>query len=750
MIRVNVTRADATVTERETLTAGRVGLKCAFSFDENWDGLQKVAVFRGAEELDVAMLTDEVTIPWECMAEAGHKLQAGVCGKLPSGEVVIPTVWATVGKVQDSAEPADSEGQEPTPDLVSQIQQNSANALLLAQRVMQMAENGDFDGTDGAPGATGPQGPQGIQGPKGDPFTYADFTQEQLAALTGPQGPQGPAGPQGETGATGAAGPQGPTGPQGATGPQGETGATGATGPQGPAGQNGEDGYSPAVTVTSIVGGHRVTITDEAHPGGQSFDVLDGAGGETVEHRIGSKSSQWQRLTVGRASTGDLIGTSGYRYETSSTRISTKPPIPIDGATQLAFAVQSGYKFCAYFFDADLSAFLGGNSWTAVDDVLTAPTGTGAVVVSIAKTGDGTITLDDYDKVAITGTFDLAPFVEDLADAVESGSGGTTDYDDLSNKPSINGVTLSGSKTASDLGLAPAGAYVKPSGGIPASDLAETYLTEHQSLAAYRTAADQDTIDSGKLSTTGDAYRALSIPMGELDDTSTATVMTAAVPGITELRDGVCMWLTNGVITSASGVTLNVNGLGAKPLYSSLAAASRSTTIFNVNYTLLMVYNSDRVEGGCWDVVYGIDTNTTYTPVKLGFGYTTCSTAEATLAKTAALSSYALTANAIVAVKFTNAVPAGSTLNIASKGAKAIYYRGAAITDGIIEAGDTVTMIYSTYYHVIAIDRQITAAAEIGAVASMQGVAHAGEFLVVGSDGEVTTATMSAWQGGSY
>lgn len=34
------------------------------------------------------------------------------------------------------------------------------------------------------------------------------------------------------------------------------------------------------------------------------------------------------------------------------------------------------------------------------------------------------------------------------------GGGGTTDYDDLSNKPKIGGVTLSGNKSASDLGLA--------------------------------------------------------------------------------------------------------------------------------------------------------------------------------------------------------------------------------------------------------------------------------------------------------
>lgn len=35
-------------------------------------------------------------------------------------------------------------------------------------------------------------------------------------------------------------------------------------------------------------------------------------------------------------------------------------------------------------------------------------------------------------------------------------------------------------------------------------------------------------------------------------------------------------------------------------------------------------------------------------------------------------------------------------------------------------------------------------------VSAAQGVAHAGEFLVVGSDGNVTTQTLAAWEGGSY
>ena len=55
-------------------------------------------------------------------------------------------------------------------------------------------------GVQGEQGKQGPQGPQGEQGPrgeqgpkgdKGDPFTYADFTPEQLEALKGPKGDKG-------------------------------------------------------------------------------------------------------------------------------------------------------------------------------------------------------------------------------------------------------------------------------------------------------------------------------------------------------------------------------------------------------------------------------------------------------------------------------------------------------------------------------------------------------------------------------
>lgn len=40
-------------------------------------------------------------------------------------------------------------------------------------------------------------------------------------------------------------------------------------------------GTSPEISVQNITGGHRVTITDDSHPQGQSFDVMDGEDAQT-------------------------------------------------------------------------------------------------------------------------------------------------------------------------------------------------------------------------------------------------------------------------------------------------------------------------------------------------------------------------------------------------------------------------------------------------------------------------------------
>ena len=201
----------------------------------------------------------------------------------------------------------------------------------------------------------------------------------------------------------------------------------------------------------------------------------------------------------------------------------------------------------------------------------------------------------------------------------------------------------------------------------------------------------------------GPADKAVSIPFGQVAADSVSTAFTAEIEGIAELRDGICVMLRNGVVTSASGWTLNINGLGTKPVYSTMGATTRITTTFNVNYTMFFVYNSTRVSGGGWDMYYGYNAGYTNN-VSQGQGYAV-STSNAK-ACTATLSSYALVSHGIVAVRFANAVPAGATLNINSKGAKAIYYCGAAIAEGVIRAGDVATFIYNgSQYILLGIDR---------------------------------------------
>ncbi len=123
------------------------------------------------------------------------------------------------------------------------------------------------------------QGPKGDKGDKGDAFTYADFTQEQLASLKGPKGDKGDAGPQGAAGAQG---------PQGATGPQGVQGL------QGPAGS------AATITIGSVTTSAPGTSASVTNSGTSSAAVLDfvlpkgkdGAdGGVTVDEELSSTST---------------------------------------------------------------------------------------------------------------------------------------------------------------------------------------------------------------------------------------------------------------------------------------------------------------------------------------------------------------------------------------------------------------------------------------------------------------------------
>ena len=155
-------------------------------------------------------------------------------------------------------------------------------------------------------------------------------------------------------------------------------------------------------------------------------------------------------------------------------------------------------------------------------------------------------------------------------------------------------------------------------------------LTEDTAVAADVAAGKSFHLASGTRTTgtasyagaptnNGNANTANAILYGTVDSTSTSTAYTATVAGLDQLVDGTCVMLRNGVVTSAAGFTINVNGLGAKPVYNSLATGNgitptnptQDSTIFDINYTMLFVYvESDIVSGGCWMCFRGYDSNT--------------------------------------------------------------------------------------------------------------------------------------------
>ena len=209
--------------------------------------------------------------------------------------------------------------------------------------------------------------------------------------------------------------------------------------------------------------------------------------------------------------------------------------------------------------------------------------------------------------------------------------------------------------------------------------------------------------DKTKLDETNVAY-------GTCSTEAATAAKTVTLSGNTKwvLKAGSRIVVKFSATNTAQNPTLNVNSTGAKSIVYNTAAITTSSLSYAGYASRYIEYMYD----GTNYVFMGwsLDNNTTYSPASLGGGYGTCSTAEATAAKVVTLSSYALTTGGLVTVKFTYAVPASATMNINSKGAKAIYYQGAAIKAGVIKAGDTATFVYNgSQYHLLTIDRAATA-----------------------------------------
>lgn len=170
MIRLSATKVELAITESETITSGAQRVfTCVFALSEDWDGLDRTAVFRaGARSVSVRLGDDNAAVvPWEVLRMPGLTLHIGLYGTGPDG-LVLPTIWAVVGMIRVGAYPG-GDALPPTPNAYDQLVETAKHAEAVAESVRADADAGRFDGKPGPAGPVGPQGAVGPAGPQGEP-----------------------------------------------------------------------------------------------------------------------------------------------------------------------------------------------------------------------------------------------------------------------------------------------------------------------------------------------------------------------------------------------------------------------------------------------------------------------------------------------------------------------------------------------------------------------------------------------------
>lgn len=156
MFVLNASKAFLHVLQRELITSGAVHtFQCQFQFNDDWDGLDKTAVFcAGKDKISVVLGPDDTCdIPWEVLRNTCADLHVGVYGTRDDA-LILPTIWAHLGQIKPGASPGTS-ATPPTPDVYSQILAAATSAEELAQSVRDDADAGKFDGPEGPPGPAG-------------------------------------------------------------------------------------------------------------------------------------------------------------------------------------------------------------------------------------------------------------------------------------------------------------------------------------------------------------------------------------------------------------------------------------------------------------------------------------------------------------------------------------------------------------------------------------------------------------------
>lgn len=131
------------------ITSGTVGLPIEYTFDEQWDGLTKVAVFRGGEIEKTVGLVADLSVPLEVLLVPGVWLSVGVYGENEDGSVAIPTIWANVLPISVGVDPEGDPSTKPTPSIWQEIN-NKIDSMddRIDNIVLEAAPIPDWEQTD--------------------------------------------------------------------------------------------------------------------------------------------------------------------------------------------------------------------------------------------------------------------------------------------------------------------------------------------------------------------------------------------------------------------------------------------------------------------------------------------------------------------------------------------------------------------------------------------------------------------------
>ena len=464
MIKITANGVCARAQRLEPLTSGMVGAKVAFALSPDFDGLTVTAVFtNGAVTKDVLNPGAECFIPPEVLETAGKTVKVGIYAASGS-ELVIPTVYAPIGVVLPGADPSGDTSTSAALPVWAQIEAmiGSLDDLTTEAKNNLVAAINEAAQTGGGSASIAMRVDGGyIQYSTDNGNTWVNLIAK--ADLKGDKGAAGKDGTSitisGISESTADGGTNTVTFSDGSVlnvknGSKGSAGADGRDGAPGAPGAPGKDGHSPVVTATKS--GKTTTIS------------VDGAAIATVEDGAdGKPGAAGQAGAAGADGITPHIGDNGNWYlgstDTGKPSRGEQGPKGADGHTPVK----------------------GTDYWTASDK---------AEVVAEAAAA---IDLTSYAKKTEVPT---------KTSQLTNDSGFLTSHQDISGKQDKS--TLEADVAAKGF-TKNTGTYSKPAGGIPKADLAndvqaslgkaDTALQSHQSLAAYRTAAAQDEIDSGKV-----------------------------------------------------------------------------------------------------------------------------------------------------------------------------------------------------------------------------------------------------------